>query len=164
MKFELKNIGKKDQTNTEKDDEDDDDKQMMGKMDITVKHAILAEQLKTILINDGYNTDVIDEYFKRYRNREDLSILKMDQSKAIKQLQGEFKIFNRQYETLTNDWRKAAIATREVILLNTVEQDQAQTMRTHLDNLDKRFQKLKILVPKALRNAVQLYIDRFAID
>ncbi|CAF4675556.1 unnamed protein product, partial [Rotaria sp. Silwood2] len=72
--------------------------------------------------------------------------------------------FNNQYEKLAQDWQKTDMNTREMILVNTVDIEQSSIMKQHLDSLDQRVKKFENLIPKALENIVELYINRFSTD
>jgi len=155
-----KSIDLNDNTEMQIDDEDDDG------ISLEEKQTIIVEKLKNILLNDGYKNDVIETFFRRLlvkNNKDDddddIFLLQMEQNQTIKILYDEFKIFNNQYEKLAQDYRKTTRAAREMILVNTVNIEQASLMKHHLDILDQRVKKIENLIPKALENIVELYIN-----
>ena len=131
------------------------------------KQNIIEEKLREVLLNDGCNKDIIEKFLQRRLslnndNDNDIFLLQMEQNKTIKILYDEFKIFNNQYEKLTQDWQKTAMAARDIILINTVDIEQAVLMKQHLNVLDRRIKKIANAIPKALANITELYMDRFA--
>jgi hypothetical protein len=51
-----------------------------------------------------------------------------------------------------------------MVLVNTVDIEQASIMRQHLDILDQRVKKIENLIPKALQNIIQLYVNHFSTN
>ncbi|CAF5096290.1 unnamed protein product, partial [Rotaria sp. Silwood1] len=51
-----------------------------------------------------------------------------------------------------------------MIPVNTVDIEQASIMKKHLDSLDQRVTKFETLIPKALENIVELYVNQFSTD
>jgi hypothetical protein len=159
--FFNKSIEVNDDTNIRTDHHDDE-------LSLEDKQTFIVEKLQKILLNDGFNKNVIEKFFQRLLlnddDDDDIFLFQMEENKTIKILTDEFKIFNNQYEKLAQEWQKTSVAAREVILNNTVEIEQATIMRQHLDMLDQRVKKIESLVPKALQNIVKLYIKRFPIN
>ena len=130
------------------------------------KQAIVVEKLKKILLDHDYNKDIISKFFQRLLlntdDDDDMFLYQTEQDETVKMLYNEFQIFNNQYEKLAQDWRKTAMAAREIILVNTVDIEQATVMKQHLDILDQRVKKFENLIPKALKNIVKLYANHFS--
>ncbi|CAF3340363.1 unnamed protein product [Rotaria sp. Silwood1] len=163
--FFNKSIDLNDNTEIRTDYEDDE-------ISLDEKQTMIVEKLQKVLLNDGYNQNVIEKFLQRLLlnnnddddEDDDLFLFQMEESKTLKILYDEFKIFNNQYEKLAQDWQKTAMNAREMILVNTVDIEQASIMKKHLDNLDQRVTKFETLIPKALENIVELYVNQFSTD
>ncbi|CAF3741507.1 unnamed protein product [Rotaria sordida] len=153
-----------DNTEIRTDDYNDDD----DEISLDEKQNIIIEKLQKILLNDGYNKNIIEKFLQRLLlnndDDDDIFLFQMEENKTLKILYDEFKIFNNQYERLVQDWQKTAMNTREMILINTVDIEQASIMKQHLDSLNQRIKKFENLIPKVLENIVELYINRFSTD
>ncbi|CAF1117995.1 unnamed protein product [Rotaria sp. Silwood1] len=163
--FFNKSIDLNDNTEIRTDYEDDE-------ISLDEKQTMIVEKLQKVLLNDGYNQNVIEKFLQRLLlnnnddedEDDDLFLFQMEESKTLKILYDEFKIFNNQYEKLAQDWQKTAMNAREMILVNTVDIEQASIMKKHLDSLDQRVTKFETLIPKALENIVELYVNQFSTD
>ncbi|UJR25136.1 hypothetical protein I4U23_006495 [Adineta vaga] len=142
-------------------DDDDDDS-----ISLQEKQTIITEKLRKSLRNEGYGQEVIEKFFQRVLgdrdndeddDDDDLSLLKMEENQIMQILYDEFKIFNNQYEKLAQDWRKTAKAARELVLVNSIDIEQATLMKNHLNNLDQRIKTFESIIPKLLKNIVELY-------
>ncbi|CAF3833998.1 unnamed protein product, partial [Rotaria magnacalcarata] len=135
---------------------------------LDAKQTIIVEKLQKVLLDDGYNINVIEKFVQRLSVSNDyddeIFLFEMEESQTIKILYDEFKIFNNQHEKLAQDWKKTAMAAREMIQINTVDLEQALTMGQHLDILDQRLKKIENLIPKALENIIELYVNHFSTD
>ncbi|CAF3610753.1 unnamed protein product [Adineta steineri] len=135
-------------------DNDDD------KISLEEKQILIIEKLKKILVNDGYNKDMIEKFFES-NNDDDRFLLEIEQNQIIKILYNEFKIFNNQYEKLAQDWQKTVRNARQLILVNTIDIEQVLIMKNNLDILDQRLKKFENLIPKILENIHELYVNHF---
>ena len=143
-------------------------------MSVTEKRSVVLEKLRGILLNDGFNDDVIETFFSRLPTSgsredadeddgdEDAALFKLSEERIMRILSDEFKIFNNQYEKLAGEWRKAAMNSRETALANTVDVEQVSVMREHIDALDERVSNVETLIPNALQNIVELYGNQTA--
>ncbi|CAF1241318.1 unnamed protein product [Adineta ricciae] len=161
------------QADDDDDDNDNDDDDDNESMSLEEKQTIITGKLRKNLLKEGYGQDVIEKFFQRVLgendeengdDNDDFSILKMGENQAIKVLYDEFKIFNNQYEKLAQDWRKTATTTRELILADSIDVEQAMLMRNHLNNLDQRFENLKTIIPNVLKSIVDLYVNRLSTN
>ena len=145
--------------------------------DISVadKRSMILEKLQGILLNDGFNDDVIETFLNRLplsasreddedddQSDEDAALFKLSEDRIMRILSDEFKIFNNQYEKLAGEWRIAAMNSRETALANTVDVEQASVMQEHIDTLGERVNNLETLIPNALQNIVDLYGNQTA--
>ncbi|CAF1923229.1 unnamed protein product [Rotaria magnacalcarata] len=155
-------INRNDSVDLRIDTHDNDD------ISLDAKQTIIVEKLQKVLLDDGYNINVIEKFVQRLSVSNDyddeIFLFEMEESQTIKILYDEFKIFNNQHEKLAQDWKKTAMAAREMIQINTVDLEQALTMGQHLDILDQRLKKIENLIPKALENIIELYVNHFSTD
>ncbi|CAF3558288.1 unnamed protein product [Rotaria socialis] len=160
--FSTQSINRNDSIDLRTDIHDNDD------ISLDAKQTIIVEKLQNVLLDDGYNKNVIEKFVQRLSANNDyedeIFLFEIEESQTIKILYDEFKIFNNQHEKLAQDWQKTAMAAREMIQINTVDLEQALTMGQHLDILDQRLKKIENLIPKALENIIELYVNHFSTD
>lgn len=151
-----------DDTSFRTDTQDDD-------ISLDEKQIIVLEKLQKMLLSDGFNKTIIDKFIQRLSLKnindddDNTFLFEMKESRTIKILYDEFKIFNNQYEKLAQDWQKAATTASEMILVNTVDREQILIMEQHIKILDQRSRKFHNLISKALKNIVEIY-NRFTTD